>query len=164
MFVANLLSFYEQLLIYEEKKEIAKAYNIEKPLWIFVGTTVTGSKKAKEEVEEGKETISDVIQIVKFIAKTTRDEKWLKGLVDDILSGEIELKNQDGKDIFSDKFGYLKKREANLDDLYEKVFNGKGRFRIYELKNAEGEFGLKVSENTYFGVITIGNVRSLKSN
>jgi len=162
MFVANLLSFYEQLLIYEEKKEIAKAYNIEKPLWIFVGTTVTGRKKAKEEVEEGKETISDVIQIVKFIAKTIRDEKWLKGLVDDILSGKIELKNQDGKDIFSDKFGYLKKREINLDDLYEKVFNGKGRFRIYELKNAEGEFGLKVSENTYFGVINIGNVSEFK--
>jgi hypothetical protein len=169
MFVANLLSFYEQLLIYEEKKEIAKAYNIEKPLWIFVGTTVTGRKKAKEEVEEGEETISDVIQIVKFIAKTIRDEKWLKGLVDDILYGKIKLKNQDGKNIFSDKFGYLKKRKdnlddlyVNLDDLYEKVFNGKGRFRIYELKNAEGEFGLKVSENTYFGVINIGNVSEFK--
>jgi len=162
MFVANLLSFYEQLLIYEEKKDIAEAHNIQKPLWIFVGTTVTGRKKAKEVVEEEKETISDVIQIVKFIAKTIKDEQWLKELVNDILSGKTELKNQDGEDIFSNKFGYLKKRKINFDDLYEKVFNGKGNFHIYELKNAEGEFGLKVSENAYFGVINIGNVSEFK--
>jgi hypothetical protein len=162
MFVANLLSFYEQLLIYEEKKDIIKTYNIEKPLWIFVGTTVTGKKRAKEVVEEEKETISDVIQIVNFIAKTIKDEKWLKELVNDILSGKTELKNQDGEDIFSNKFEYLKKRKVDFDDLYEKVFNGKGNFNIYELKNAEGEFGLKVSENTYFGVINIGNVSELK--
>jgi hypothetical protein len=162
MFVANLLSFYEQLLIYEEKKEIAKAYNIEKPLWIFVGTTVTGRKKVKEVVEEEKETISDVIQIVNFIAKIIKDEKWLEELVNDILSGKTELKNQDGEDIFSNKFEYLKKRKVDFSDLYEKVFNGKGDFLIYELKNAEGEFGLKVSENTYFGVINIGNMSELK--
>jgi superfamily II DNA or RNA helicase len=83
MFVANLLSFYEQLLIYEEKKELAKAHNIEKPLWIFVGTTVTGKKKAKEVVEE-KETLTDVIQIVSFIEKTIREEDWLKELIEDI--------------------------------------------------------------------------------
>jgi hypothetical protein len=162
MFVANLLSFYEQLLIYEEKKDIIKTYNIEKPLWIFVGTTVIGRKKSKEVVEEEKETISDVIQIVNFIAKTIKDEKWLKELVNDILSDKTELKNQDGKDVFSNKFEYLKKRKINFDDLYEKVFNGKGNFHIYELKNAEGEFGLKVSENAYFGVINIGNVSELK--
>jgi hypothetical protein len=162
MFVANLLSFYEQLLIYEEKKGIAKAYNIEKPLWIFVGTTVTGRKKAKEVVEDGKETISDVIQIVKFIKKTIKEEKWLKKLVDDILLGNTKLKNQDDKDIFSNKFEYLKKRKINFDDLYKKVFNGKGDFQICELKNAEGEFGLKVPDKAYFGVINIGSMSEFK--
>jgi len=161
MFVANLLSFYEQLLIYEEKEELAKAHNIEKPLWIFVGTTVTGKKRAKEVVEE-KETLTDVIQIVSFIEKTIRDENWLKELVNDILSGKTEIENQEGKDIFSDKFEYLKKRKIDFDDLYKKVFNGKGRLCIYELKNAEGEFGLKVSENDYFGVINIGDVSGFK--
>jgi len=33
---------------------------------------------------------------------------------------------------------------------------------IYELKNAEGEFGLRVGENPYFGVINIGNVSGFK--
>ncbi|GAB6274472.1 MAG: hypothetical protein STSR0004_13350 [Peptococcaceae bacterium] len=35
MFVANLLSFYEQLLVYEENRHLVREYNLEKPLWIF---------------------------------------------------------------------------------------------------------------------------------
>ncbi|MDW7973616.1 MAG: hypothetical protein RMI01_10555, partial [Thermodesulfovibrio sp.] len=33
---------------------------------------------------------------------------------------------------------------------------------LYEIKNAEGEIGLKVGENDYFGVINIGNVSGFK--
>jgi len=158
MFVANLLSFYEQLLIYEEKKDLVKEYNIEKPLWIFVGTTVTGKKDKKE----GK-TLTDVVQIIKFIEKTIKDEAWLKKLTEDIINGNTGITNQEDKDIFSDKFRYLREKgRINFDDLYKKVFNGKGKLCIYELKNAEGEFGLKVSENPYFGVINIGDVSGFK--
>jgi hypothetical protein len=41
-------------------------------------------------------------------------------------------------------------------DLYEKVFNGRGKLRILEIKRAEGEFGLRLGENAYFGVVNIG--------
>jgi hypothetical protein len=162
MFVANLLSFYEQLLIYEEKKDVIKSYNIEKPLWIFVGTTVIGKKKSGEIVKEEKETLTDVIQIIKFIEKVIKEESWLKELIGDILNSKTGISNQENKDIFSNKFEYLKKRKIDFDDLYEKVFNGKGKLCIYELKNAEGEFGLKISENFYFGVINIGDVSEFK--
>jgi superfamily II DNA or RNA helicase len=70
MFVANMLSFYEQLLIYEENKREAIAYNFEKPLWIFVGATVVGKKekkKVKTEIEKKEE--SDVLQVVELIKK-----------------------------------------------------------------------------------------------
>ncbi len=151
MFVANLLSFYEQLLYYEENKNKAKEYNIEKPLWIFVGTTVTG-----------KEEESDVIQIVEFINKVIKDEDWVKNWVKKILNGNTKLKGEDGRDVFSGKFKYLRDRRIDFDDLYRKVFGGKGSLHIYELKNAEGELGLKISENEYFGVINIGNVSDFK--
>jgi len=151
MFVANLLSFYEQLLYYEENKDKAKEYNLEKPLWIFVGTTVTG-----------KEEESDVIQIVEFIDRVIKDENWLKNLVEKILNGKTGLKDEDDKDVFNKKFEYLKSRGVNFDDLYLRVFGGRGGLKIYELKNAEGELGLKISENEYFGVINIGNVSQLK--
>jgi len=151
MFVANLLSFYEQLLAYEENKHLAKEYNIEKPLWIFVGTTVTG---------KGEE--SDVIQIVELINKVLKDEEWFKKSARDILEGKTQLKDEEGKDVFRSKFKYLREIVIHLDDLYRRVFGGKGNLRIYELKNAEGEFGLKVAENEYFGVINIGDVSSFK--
>jgi hypothetical protein len=163
MFVANLLSFYEQLLIYEDNQDIIREYNIEKPLWIFVGTTVVGKQKSNKLTDEENITISDVIQIIKYIEKTINDVGWLNSLINDILCGNTGIKNKEGKDVFSNKFEYLKKRIGNIDYLYEKVFNGKGKFCIYELKNAEGEFGLKISENHYFGVINIGDVSAFKN-
>ncbi len=153
MFVANLLSFYEQLLFYEENKNLAKEYNIEKPLWIFVGTTVTGKKEE-----------SDVIQIVEFIKEVIQDEEWVKEWGNKILKGETNFKDENNRDIFENKFNYLKKRNNNIDweDLHRRVFGGKGSFKLYELKNAEGEIGLKVSENEYFGVINIGDISGFK--
>ncbi|MEM3974885.1 MAG: DEAD/DEAH box helicase family protein [Ignisphaera sp.] len=151
MFVANLLSFYEQILVYEDNIHLAREYNIEKPLWIFVGTTVTG---------RGEE--SDVIQIVEFIDRVIRDEEWLSSLVTKILNGNSGLVDEDGRDVFGSRFKYLRKRGIDFDDLYRRVFGGRGSLCIWELKNAEGEFGLKVSENDYFGVINIGDVSGFK--
>ncbi|MCM8809388.1 MAG: DEAD/DEAH box helicase family protein [Candidatus Omnitrophica bacterium] len=151
MFVANLLSFYEQILVYEKNKELAKEYNIEKPLWIFVGTTVTG-----------KEEESDVIQIVEFIKRVIDDEDWVNGWVNKIMNGKTNLKDEEGKDVFKDRFKYLRKNPIDFDDLYRRIFGGRGSFGSYVLRNAEGEIGLKVGENEYFGVINIGDVSGLK--
>ncbi|HOM27516.1 MAG TPA: DEAD/DEAH box helicase family protein, partial [bacterium] len=151
MFVANLLSFYEQIVLYEEKTTLAKEYNIEKPLWIFVGTTVTG-----------KEEESDVLEIVKFIKKITEDQNWLKKKIDFVLSGKTGLEDDNGNDIFENRFPLLRGKVIDVDDIYKKVFIGKGSFKIYEIKNSEGEFGLKIGENPYFGVINIGDISGFK--
>ncbi|KYO68555.1 DEAD/DEAH box helicase family protein [Thermovenabulum gondwanense] len=143
MFVANLLSFYEQVMFYQENKRLAEEYNLEKPLWIFVGTTVN-----KEE--------SDILQIVGFLNKVVKEEDWLKEKINTILEGRAGLKNEDGEDIFKEKFKLLKEKGVDLNDLYSRVFNGKGRLNISEIKNADGEFGLKVGDNDYFGVINVG--------
>lgn len=150
MFVANLLSFYEQLLAYEENLSLAREHNIEKPLWIFVGTTVTG-----------KQEESDVVQIIKFIKRVIEDEKWLTEKVGEILNGKTGFKNEGNEDVFKDKFELIK-RGFQLDDLYKRVFGGKGSLSIYEIKNAHGEFGLKSAEGEYFGVINIGDTSGFK--
>lgn len=162
MFVANLLSFYEQLLVYEENRRLAIECNLEKPLWIFVGTTVVGTKNKQKKSKEEEQTISDVIQIVEFIKRVIQDEDWVAKWVKNILDGNTKLKDEDGKDIFVDKFKYLRNRGIDFEDLYERVFGGKGSVSVYELKNAEGELGLKVGENEYFGVINIGDVSGFK--
>lgn len=151
MFAANLLAFYEQLLIYENHKSLAREFNIEKPLWIFVGTTVTG-----------REEEADVIQIVEFLRKAIQDQKWLEVKTTKIIKGNSGLNNDDGKDVFNNKFEYLKKNDFDLQDVYRLIFCGKGEFAIHDLKNAEGELGLKVGENNYFGVVNIGDVSDFK--
>ena len=151
MFVANLLSFYEQTLIYENHQALSKAFNIEKPLWIFVGTTVTG-----------KEEESDVIQIVDFLRKAIQNQKWVKDVTEKIIKGQTGLKNDKNEDVFTKRFEYLRKNGFDVEDLYRRIFGGKGEFGAYEIKNAVGELGLKAGENNYFGVINIGDVTEFR--
>jgi Type I site-specific restriction-modification system, R (restriction) subunit and related helicases len=146
-FCANLLDFYQQLLVYEEKRGIAKEYNIEKPLWIFVGSTVSG-----------KSIDSDIVKVLDLI-RNSLNRDWLKERIDKILRGEFI--NEQGEDIFRHKFERLR-RGLDSEDLYEKVFNGRGKLRILEIKRAEGEFGLRLGENAYFGVVNIGDVSAFK--
>lgn len=154
LLTAGLLSFYEQLTIFEEFREDLRKYNIEKPLWVFVGSKVTGSG-----------INSDVIRIVNFIDRIVQDENYLKENLMKILKRESGLIDERGDDIFKDKFEYI--RNLNVDEIveniYQKVFYGKGNIELYEIKNAEGEIGLKTSTSEkYFGVINIGDVGFFK--
>ena len=154
LLTAGLLSFYEQLVIFEKHKEELREYNIEKPLWIFVGSKVTG-----------KGINSDVVRIIQFLDKIIREEDYLKENVKKILEGKSGLVDNEGNDIFKGKFEYIKNQDINtlVEDIYQRVFGGKGRLELYEIKNAEGEIGLKTTTGEkYFGVVNVGDVRALK--
>lgn len=151
MFVANMLSFYEQMAVYDENENLAKKYNLEKPLWVFVGTTVTG-----------KEEESDVVRIVGFLNKVLKDEGWMYEKAMRILDGKTGLRDENDEDVFINSFAYLKQKGVGLENIFRKIFGGKGAFGVYDIKNAEGELGLKVGENDYFGVINIGDVSGFK--
>lgn len=154
LLTTGLLSFYEQLVIFEKHKEELWEYNIEKPLLIFVGGKVTG-----------KGINSDVVRIIQFLDKIIKDENYLKENVGKILEGKSGLIDERGNDIFKGKFEYIKKYnvEEIVEGIYQKIFGGKGRLKLYEIKNAEGEIGLKTNTGEkYFGVINVGNTKSLK--
>lgn len=149
---ANLLSFYEQLLLYERYRDELKGYLIEKPLWAFIGSKVSGAG-----------VNSDVLKVVLFLKKVVEDEKYLEEIINRILSGNSGLRDQDGNDIFKDRFQYIRKNGYKINEIYQKLFNAKGgKLQLYELKSADGEIGLKVGEVDYFGVINIGDVSSFK--
>ena len=46
-----LLTFYQQYRIYRDKGALWKAFNPAKPLWVFLGKTVTGSSKADQATD-----------------------------------------------------------------------------------------------------------------
>jgi superfamily II DNA or RNA helicase len=156
LLTAGLLTFYEQLKIFEDYKEQFREYNVEKPLWIFVGSKVTG-----------KGVNSDIVRVVKFLNKITQNEEFLKKTLKRILEARSGLINEEGNDIFKGKYEYIKRKYSEVDtlaeDIYEKVFNGKGKLELWEIKNAEGELGLKTSTaEKYFGVINVGDIGTLK--
>lgn len=163
MLLGNLLSFYEQYLLFEEHGESLRPYNLEKPLWVFVGHTVTGGKS-----QEDKESLTDVEQIVAFFDSFLRNrDNWIERIVK-VLQGETGLKNRQDEDIFNSLFPYLKGKGLSAEDIYEdivrRVFHTRvGQMvRAVELKAAAGEIGLRAgADSPYFGVINIGDVAAL---
>lgn len=149
---ADLLSFYEQYLLYEENRERIKESKIEKPLWVFVGSKVSG-----------KGLDSDVINVIKFLRKLISNQAFLKKSVKKILDEKSGLIDKNGDDIFKDKFKYLRKKQWDAKDIYDKIFKGTGSLELFEIKSADGEIGLKTStSDTYFGVINVGDISALK--
>ena len=147
---ANLLSYYEQLLLYEENKEKVSEIGSGKPLWVFIGSKVSG---------RGLE--SDVIRVILFLKKVLSDKGFLEANAEKILKGKSGLVDDADQDIFRDKLQEIKKKGLHARALYDKVFNGSGTLELFEIKNADGEIGLRVSEK-YFGVVNIGDVDSVK--
>jgi hypothetical protein len=163
MVLGNLLSFYEQCLVYAEHSEALRPYNLEKPLWVFVGHSVTGGNS-----KEDQESLTDVQAIVGFFAKFLSDEKEWTERISQLLAGQSPLKDPEGKDLFKNLFGYLRNlhrtAEAIYDDIVRRVFhaNPGETLRAVELKAAAGEIGLRAgADKPYFGVINIGDVAGL---
>lgn len=149
--IANLLSFYEQLLIYAENKRKLHEFKIEKPLLTFVGGTVTG-----------KIIKSDIPKIIFFFKRIVEDREFLEKNIEKVLNGKSGLIDKNGNDLFKDKFVHLKQVKWGIDDFYDKVFRGKGTLELWELKKTSDEIGLKMSNvESYFGVISVGNVSRL---
>jgi hypothetical protein len=163
MLLGNLLSFYEQYLLYEEHRESFRSYNLEKPLWVFVGHTVTGGKS-----QEDKESLTDVEQIVAFFNGFLRHRGDWTTRISKVLRGETGLKNRRDEDIFTGLFPYLKGKGLSAEDIYEDVVRrvfwaqpGES-VRAVELKAAAGEIALRAgADSPYFGVINIGDVAGL---
>lgn len=163
MLLGNLLSFYEQYLLYHEHGESFRPYNLEKPLWVFVGHTVTGGKS-----QEDKEALTDVEQIVAFFDGFLRHRDEWTIRIDRVRRGETGLKNRQDEDIFSGLFPYLKGKGLSAEDIYKGIvqqifLSQTGQsVRAVELKAAAGEIALRAgADSPYFAVINIGDVTGL---
>ena len=164
MLLGNLVSFHEQHLLYHEQQEAFRPCNLEKPLWVFVGHTVTGGRSREDD-----RALTDVEQIVDFFdGFLRRPDRW-KERIDRVLRHETGLKKRStDEDIFRGLFPYLKEKGLSAEAIYRgivgQVFQARSgeRVRAVELKAALGEIGLRAgADSPYFALINIGDVAGL---
>ena len=163
LLLGNLLSFYEQLRLYEEHGEELRPYNLEKPLWVFVGSTVNAVYTEKRKKR------SDVLTVVRFLHQVLQDRAWATSAIKSLLAGKSGLAAADGSDVFLRCFPYLKELKQTPEALYADILNrilhapGEGGLHLADLRGSQGEIGLKAATaEEYFGVIYIGDTSAFK--
>lgn len=160
--IANLLSFYEQKKYYTENEDDLEPFNLDDPLWIFVGQTVNA---VSGQAITKKDKASDVERVVRFLDRFLRERSAVIDGIEDILSG-TEFLDEEGRSLFENKFNYLRESSQSATEIYDEilrlVFNAStdAELSVVHLKNADDEIGLRVGRNEdYFGLISIGSTR-----
>ena len=151
---ACLLTFYQQLKLYREQAREFRPFLIEKPLWIFVGGSVTATLATRDA--------SDIVEILQFLSRYVKDRQGSIQRIHEVLTRG--LVSSDGKNIFEKRFVYLNTikltPEQIFDDTLASIFNAPGGGQLYveNLKGAQGEIALRLgAENEAFGVINVGD-------
>jgi len=163
LLLGNLLSFYEQLRLYEECGDKLRPYNLEKPLWVFVGSTVNAV------YSENRQKRSDVLTVARFLHKVLQDRSWAVETIKKLLAGKSGLVAPDGSDVFLERFKYLtelgERPAALYSDILQRVFHsaGSGGLHLADIRGSQGEIGLKsAGADEYFGLIYIGDTPAFK--
>ena len=152
-----LLSFYRQGRIWREGRAGWTDFNVTRPLWVFLGKTVTGKTKADEA------TKSDVVLILDFLGWVLAHGGDVRPMLARLLDGESGLTNDDGRDYFADRFGGLEDEDpgALYEDICGTLFHGTGRLHVRYLTQGEGELHLRTADNEPFGVVNVGDSAAL---
>ncbi len=164
LLLGNLLSFYEQQCVFEEQVEQLRPYNLEKPLWVFVGSTVNAV------YSENKQKRSDVLTVARFLHHALENRRgWAVKGIGKLLKGKSGLTTPEGMDIFAGRFNHLCKSgispRAAYDDILRRLFHAPagGGLHLCDIRAGAGELGLKASgAEDYFGLIYIGDTAEFK--
>ncbi len=151
-----LLTFYQQCRIWHDRGADWKAFNPAKPLWVFLGKTVTGSSKADQA------TRSDVARILRFLGWVLAHGEAVRPMIARLLEGRSGLLGAAGRDYFAGRFDRLPRAGTELyADLCDLLFHGQGRLHVVYLTAGEGELHLRVADNAPFGVVNVGDSAAL---
>ncbi len=152
--VACLLSFFQQQRLYREQATAFRPFNIEKPLWIFVGGSVTATL--------AKRDASDIVEILQFLARYVGDRVSSIQYIERVLNQGVVTAT--GRNLFAERFKYLNTCGLTPAKVFEEtlatLFNAPGGGQLYveNLKGVAGEVALRLgAENEAFGVINVGD-------
>lgn len=152
---ACLLSFFQQLRLYGEQSPACRPFNIEKPLWVFVGGSVNAVRR------QNRRSVSDVVDILLFLSRFLRDRDGSTTRIQQVLEGGLIAANVGN--LFAGRFAYLNGLGLPAGQLFDEVlaslFNAVhgGALHVENLKGVPGEIALRVGDNDPFGVINVGD-------
>lgn len=156
LLLANLMAFYEQMTVFHDHRAEVKPYGIERPLWLFVGHTVTG-----------KGGTADLIVVTRFLHRFVTDHAWSVAVITAFIQGTNNgLPAVGGEPFFAREIGRLRtawKTKRNFrplyDDILRQVFNSTqpGSLELSTLKGDDSEIVIRVEgQETPFGCFYIG--------
>jgi hypothetical protein len=151
--VACLLSFFQQQRLFKEQGFAFRPFNIDKPLWIFVGGSVTKTLASRDA--------TDIIEILKFLSRYLSNRSASIERIERVLNQGLVTAG--GKNLFAGRFTYLNTLGLSAAQVFDEtlaiLFNaaGGGALHVENLKGATGEIALRVGDNEPFGVINVGD-------
>ena len=124
-------------------------FNIEKPLWVFVGNTVSGEE-------------SDILDVVNFLADFLNSEAQIKIWLADLIADRAQILDAKGNNISADASrpdGFSVAWTNSTPTSLLRVFNASARQRLklVNIKSSKGELALRVGDAEPFGLINIGD-------
>ena len=159
---ANLISFFQQQLIYKEQGTQIRDFLIHKPLWVFVGGKVNAVRT------ENKKQVSDVLEIIYFLTDFLKKPAASIRQIESVMNNTAGLVDKNGVPIFESSFNYIQNQNMDATSIFNKinelVFNNStigANLYLDNLKGADGELGLRVGDSEYFGVINVGDEKTL---
>lgn len=159
LLVGGLLTFYQQMHVFDAQRDELHPFNIERPLWVFLGAGV---------VKTGRRDLSDVATVVAFLRRFLEEPEWALERIRQTLKGRSRFQAE-GRDLFAPRVTRLAESEpaAVYDAILDDLFHGRGALEVWEIKRAEGELGLRVSGPgeggpRYFGVVNVGDPGALR--
>ena len=162
---AYLLCLYEQMMIYNSDTRINTHFLIDRPLGVFVGTSVNAQQSGEANV-----ATTDVLEVIGFLRDYLEYRSEFVGYIAQLLNPAEGIKDVDGRSLFAKSFEFIKKGMAAGQEhqFAENIYDGIRRHLFHAktptativldlLKGASEEIGVRVGDGTYFAVINIGN-------
>lgn len=157
--VAALLGFYQQVLLYEKLPPSAQVFQIERPLWIFVGASVNAVRLVR-----GKK-VSDVQRVLHFLSRFVESASESVEAIKLLLAGTSGLHDAKGHDLFENQFAPLagSAPESVYRDVLQRVFHVKAPAKVHveRLEGTDGEIALRLGAGEVFGLINVGDASGL---
>lgn len=159
---ACLMTYYQQKRLFLTQESEYAHFNVENPLFVFVGASVNAVRT------ENKRKVSDVVDILMFFRDFLTNAADSIAIIERVLSGNTGLLDSRNRDVFRNSFPYLTATGMTPTEIYadilKTVFNcssSGATLHIENLRGVSGEIRLRLGDNEPFGVINVGDDSAL---